>query len=109
MSTEQMEELKQMPEHLYWEWRTTCEELAHIKTKVELQKSLQIIFEQRVKITQQQVLNENHKLKSIQTELSNYEVVADKMKERIESELEIDFTNCVVGDDLMIRKLDQGV
>lgn len=106
MSVEDLETMASMPEGLYWEWRTTCEELAHSKTKFELEKSKHRMLEMGIKIAELNTRCNLLRLKSVQEELEKKQTESDNMKKKIESELSIDFTNCVVGEDLIIRKLN---
>ena len=108
MSTEYMEEIIAMPKDLYWEWRTTCEETAHAKTKLELRKSLHVTLQMQVKLAEYAVKQDVLRVKSAEEHVTQCENEGVRIKERIEKELGIDFSDCVVGDDLVIRKLDQG-
>lgn len=97
-----------MPAALYWEWRTTCEELSHAKTKLELRKTLHVNLQQSVRLAEHAVKIDVARIKSAVNDLDACQSESDKMKLRIEKELGIDFSDCVVGEDLRITKLDQG-
>lgn len=108
MSTEELTELKPMPPALYWEWRTTNAEKQLAEKNYELHKALHVNLQQRHKLAELEVRANSPRLQAAHSQVELMQKESDNMRDKIESELDIDFKDCVIGEDLIIRKLDQG-
>lgn len=102
-----MSELK-IPENLYWQWRTTVEEKDHSQTKLEGEQAKLVLMQRELTIANLRIIEQKHRVQDAQITVANYIRECDKMKAKIEKEVEIPYKEYTIAEDYSVKDITGG-